>query len=163
MPPGRTQTQTDVGLVFWETFIFLNERENGRCKCKNGMLSPGEEVSEGCLKVEHGGSHCWPDSVVRAGSRVQQWEDHDSSMGSGTEVSWSWENTAVIAVCKIMNRKCQYQYVDRSYSPSCGHSTLLSSPVSSEMVRSHNDYLSPAVLHSPILPCSHVLSGGPQQ
>lgn len=54
------------------------------------MPSPGAEVSEGCVKVKHGGGHCLPGGVAWASSREQQREDQDFSEGSKSEGSRLW-------------------------------------------------------------------------
>lgn len=105
----------------------------------SGMLSLGSEGSDECVKVKHGKGHCWLGGVATGcGGRRS---------GTIPQVAWvkggtaQMESIRVVTVCKIMNRKCQHQHVDRIYSPSFGCCTILSSPVSSESVSSPCDYL----------------------
>lgn len=90
-PPVQRQAEhRQKCLEFKKSFIFLNDRKEGRVQKWCWMLSPEAVASEGSVRVEHGSSQCWLGSVARANSEVQQQEVWDSSVSSRSEGSQLW-------------------------------------------------------------------------
>lgn len=110
------------------------------------------------------GQVVWHGPIARCGSRRTVTLRREARVES---LSWGMQQWECCYHCRCLQRNeqcvCQHQHIDRIYSPSSGHSSLLSSPVFSERLRSHSDYLAAAVLHCTAPPRDHVLSCGPQQ
>lgn len=92
-------------LEFKKSFIFLNDRKEGRVQKWCWMLSPEAVASEGSVRVEHGSSQCWLGSVARANSEVQQQEVWDSSVSSRSEGSQLWHASGAQSTFLLRSRR----------------------------------------------------------